>query len=69
MLLNGLELCENGVIVEATCYELSSNFVDALNGVERERCFRTLSLLKIFFRSSRSTIKGSNNVLETEWTY
>ncbi|KAH3752902.1 hypothetical protein DPMN_187528 [Dreissena polymorpha] len=28
--LNGLELCENGVIVEAKCYELSSNFVDGL---------------------------------------
>ncbi|KAH3728506.1 hypothetical protein DPMN_054463 [Dreissena polymorpha] len=60
MSLNGLELCENGVIVVATCYELSSNFVD---GIERERCFRTLSLLK--FSSDHPVLRL--NVVTTYW--
>ncbi|KAH3715822.1 hypothetical protein DPMN_058535, partial [Dreissena polymorpha] len=59
---NVVATCYERTIVVATCYELSSSFVD---GLERGLTGPT----QIFFPSSRSTIKRSNNELETEWTY
>ncbi|KAH3778881.1 hypothetical protein DPMN_180358 [Dreissena polymorpha] len=57
------------MIVVATCYELSSIFVD---GPERGRTvevFQNLKPTQNFLPITRFTIKRSNNVLETEWTY
>ena len=44
---NKLKLCANGVNVVATVYDLFKNFMD---GLGREGCSRTLSLLKKFGR-------------------
>ena len=52
--------------VVATFYNLFTNFLD---GLERDGCSRTLSLLKNFCRPSRPVIRRSDNVFKTRWTY
>ena len=44
-------------------------FTNFLDGLERDGCSRTLSLLKIFCRPSRPVIRRSDNVFKTRWTY
>ncbi|KAH3778857.1 hypothetical protein DPMN_180332 [Dreissena polymorpha] len=57
------------MIVVATCYELSSNFVDGLERGRTVEVFQNLKPTQNFLPITRFTIKRSNNVLETEWTY
>ena len=52
--------------VVAPFYNLFTNFLD---GLERDRCSRTLSLLKSFCRPSRPVIGRSDNIFKTRWTY
>ena len=63
---NGLKLCSNWVVVVATFYDQFTNFMD---GLGRDGCSRTLSLLNIFCCPSRPDIRRSDNVLKTRWTY
>ena len=66
LLPNVLKLSLNWVDVVATFYNLFTNFLD---GLERDGCSRTLSLLKIFCRPSRPVIRRSDNVFKTRWTH
>ena len=50
-------------------YEVNGHFMDGVDGLEREGHTRTLSLLKILRRPSRSEIGRSDNVLKTRWTF
>ena len=68
-LSSGLELCSDEVDVLATFYNLFTNLMDRLG---RERCSRTLRLLKHFCRVFRPIIRRTENemdALQTVQTY
>ena len=60
------ERCDNCL---KSFYELNGRFMNAVDGLERERHSRTSRLLKILRRPSRSEIGRGDNVLKTRWTF
>ena len=48
---------------------LLQSLYELMNGLEQERCSRTLSLLKVLCHLFLPIIRRSDNVLKTRWTY